>query len=266
MFEGVLAVILCLCASARSRSALLCTVIALAITWRPRMRHIALIVSVVIFVISIASVQVSINLGGYRSVSFAQYAANVSSFFKSDESATIDPSTRITTEWRIAWWQSILERSDGRGLFSGLGWGSNLANVFGFQTSSDPDGINALRNPHNLFLGVLARAGWISAIMLVAFYVSLFVGLMRINQRAAHGSVRTLAQLSGVYLIVCIINASTDVFLEGPQNAIPHWICIGLAWRLIGLHRAPPHTDRSLAITYAPRRPDRFEVALAPNR
>src|SRR5690606_41201822 len=43
----------------------------------------------------------------------------------------------------------------------------------------------------------------------------------------------TGVQTCALPILASQINGATDVFLESPQNAIPHWIVVGIGWALI---------------------------------
>ncbi|MEZ4520668.1 MAG: O-antigen ligase family protein [Thermomicrobiales bacterium] len=221
-------------AAGRSRSAMLAAGVAvLAMIWRPTRRMLNMIaLGLVIFVVMLIA-DVRIDLG-YREVSARQFLANFSSLVGSDEAASgLDATTTRNKDWRAAWWDSIYNDAvDNNRYLIGLGWGSNLADEFGFQTE-DSD-INALRNPHNALLGILARGGWLTASLWVTFYLLLLYGLWQAARAFDDDSARKdMAWVIMIYIVASQINGATDVFLESPQNAIPHWIVVGVAWALI---------------------------------
>ena len=230
---GAWALVLMLASAARNRSAMLVLAVTLLFLWRPNRR--GLTVTAVLFVL--ASILVvgnfRINLGGYRELSARQFVENVSSLVGEEEASNEGTSTAVTKSWRMAWWEAILDDASSTDrVFMGTGWGSNLADMFGFQTAAS--GQSALRHPHNFLLGILARGGWILAFIWVAFYATLIMGLFRaMRSLRSRPILRNLAVLSAIYLVSSLIHGATDVFLEAPQNAIPHWIVVGVAWALI---------------------------------
>lgn len=221
-------------AAGRSRSAMLAVGIAvLAMIWRPTRRMLSMIAVAVLVFITLLVFDVRIDLG-YREVSARQFMANVTSLVGSDEAASgLDETTTRNKDWRADWWDSIYtDAVENDRYLVGLGWGNNLADEFGFQTE-DSD-INALRNPHNAFLGILARGGWLAASLWVGFYLLLLYGLWQAARTFQHDRARQeMAWIVLIYILASQINGATDVFLESPQNAIPHWIIVGVGWALI---------------------------------
>lgn len=221
-------------AAGRSRSAMLAVGVAvLAMIWRPTRRMLGMIAVALLVFVTLLVFDVRIDLG-YREVSARQFMANVTSLVGSDEAASgLDATTTQNKDWRANWWDSIYtDAVDNDRYLVGLGWGNNLADEFGFQTE-DSD-INALRNPHNAFLGILARGGWLAASLWVGFYLLLLYGLWQAARTFQHDRARQeMAWIVLIYILASQINGATDVFLESPQNAIPHWIIIGVGWALI---------------------------------
>ena len=94
----------------------------------------------------------SVELGyANRPVSFTQLVDNVASVVTADNGAP--DSTRA---WRLAWWDKIIGYTiDGPYIWTGKGFGINLADDDGFQVDAD----GSLRSPHNGHLTMLARGG-----------------------------------------------------------------------------------------------------------
>jgi hypothetical protein len=232
---GLWALVLMLASAARNRSAMLALAVTLLFLWRPNRRGLTM--AAVLFLLASIFVigDFRINLGGYRELSARQFVENISSLVGSEKESTDGTTTTaVTKSWRMAWWEAILkDASSSNRVLMGSGWGSNLADMFGFQTAY-AGGTNVLRHPHNALLGILARAGWVVAFIWVAFYLTLIGGLLRsLRLLRSRPVLRNLSILSAIYLISCLIHGATDVFLEAPQNAIPHWIMVGIAWALI---------------------------------
>jgi hypothetical protein len=205
----------------------------MAMIWRPTRRTLNLIGLGLLLFVALLITDLRIDLG-YREVSARQFLANVSSLVGSDEAASsLDATTTRNKDWRSAWWDAIYSDAvDNNRYVIGLGWGTNLADEFGFQTV-DSD-VNALRNPHNALLGILARGGWLAAGLWVSFYLLLLYGLWQAARRFQDDRARQdMAWIIMIYVLASQINGATDVFLESPQNAIPHWIVIGVGWVLI---------------------------------
>lgn len=241
-------------AAGRSRSAMLAIGVAVvAMVRKPTRRMVQLVgVGLALFVVMLIA-DIRIDLG-YREVSARQFLANISSLVGSDEAASgLDATTTRNKDWRAAWWDSIYtDAVENDRYLIGLGWGNNLADEFGFQTE-DSD-VNALRNPHNALLGILARGGWLAASLWVTFYLVLLYGLWQATRTFAYDRARQdMAWTILIYILASQINGATDVFLESPQNAIPHWIIIGVGWALI---RDAQLVNRSLAPEPEPPAPE----------
>ena len=239
----------------RSRSAMLAAGVAvLAMIWRPTRRMINMIaIGLALFTFMLIA-DIRIDLG-YREVSARQFLANVSSVIGSDDAATeLDATTTQNKDWRASWWDSIYSDAvENDRYLIGLGWGSNLADEFGFQTE-DSD-VNALRNPHNAFMGILARGGWLTASLWVAFYLLLLYGLWQAARTFQDDRIRQdMAWTILIYVLASQINGATDVFLESPQNAIPHWVIIGVGWALIREAQIFNQTSE-VALSTRPARP-----------
>lgn len=221
-------------AAGRSRSAMLAIGVAvLAMVWRPTKRMLQMLAVCVLIFVFLLVTDIRIDLG-YREVSARQFLANISSLIGSDEAASdLDATTTRNKDWRAAWWDAIYNDAvDNSRIIVGLGWGVNLADHFGFQTEASD--VNALRNPHNALLGILARGGWLAASLWVTFYLLLLYGLWQATRKFAGDRYRQdAAWVVMIYVVASQINGATDVFLESPQNAIPHWIVVGIGWALI---------------------------------
>jgi hypothetical protein len=215
-------------AASVSRGGLLATVLAFgsvvalrpsARWWKPAL--IAISVSGVLL-----AFDVSLDVGTARKVSARQLAANVLSI--TDSRQDIDLSG--TREWRLAWWQKIVDYTvHGAYFWTGKGFGINLADDDNFQ-----DGVvsfNPNRSPHNVQMTVLARAGvpglclWI--LLQTAFGLSLVSAYLRATRNGWDWWGRLNLWILA-YWIALLVNGSFDVFLEGPQGGIWFWCIIGL--------------------------------------
>jgi len=160
-----------------------------------------------------------------RSVSFNQLLTNVASIF----GEAPEFSGEGTKQWRLAWWEVIVRYTFfGEYFWTGKGFGVNLASEDGFQVTSD----NSLRSPHNGHLTVLARMGVTGFVIWISFIIVLFIRLVLgyyrwLQRRDALQSGVRLTLL--VYLTAALINASFDVYLEGPHGGIWFWSLVGAA-------------------------------------
>ena len=78
-----------------------------------------------------------------------------------------------------------------------------------------------LRSPHNFHLNIMARFGVLLFLIWTYFLVQI---LKPIFKKQLEGK----RLLIGCILLGFLINASFDVFLEGPMGAFPFWTWLGL--------------------------------------
>lgn len=133
-----------------------------------------------------------------------------------------------TKEWRIAWWSDIIGYTiNGRYRWLGKGYGINLADDDGYQVQAD----GSLRSPHNGHITVLARSGVVGMVAWLLFLGALLGSVARsATARDSGNKLGALWLLT--YLIAALVNATFDVYLEGPQGGIWFWALAGLAMSL----------------------------------
>lgn len=158
------------------------------------------------------NIQVEENFQG-RAVGLNQILNNFSSVL----GGTTDATSENNVIWRLLWWAKILNYSFSfPNFFIGKGLGINLAISDNIATLD-----NTLRSPHNFHLNIMARFGVLIFIIWIFWLIILFKPLFKKQLTG-----RKLAL--GCILLAFIINASFDVFLEGPMGAFPFWTFIGL--------------------------------------
>ena len=172
--------------------------------------------------------------GGTREVTVEQVVENVKSIFGSSRDA-LDGTKR----WRLLWWAEIVDYTVlGPHFWDGKGFGVNLAESDGFVVD---DG--GLRSPHNGHLTVLARAGVPGAVLWLLVHGAWFGGIVRAWSRARRGRQRrwvaVFAWLAGVW-VACMVNASFDVFLEGPMGGVWLWSVMGIGLAAARLQATHP--------------------------
>ena len=158
------------------------------------------------------NIQVNENFQG-RTIGFDQIKDNFSTIIGSGEN--VNSENNIT--WRLVWWAKIINFGfTPKGFFIGRGLGMSLADADGIISTDDE-----LRSPHNFHLNIMARFGVLIFIVWLYWLVLLLRPLFK---KLLTG--RKLAL--GCILFAFIINASFDVFLEGPMGAFPFWTFVGL--------------------------------------
>jgi len=212
-------------AGSRNRGGMLSVLTALTLVsvLKPNNRLKNFLIPGLIVVSLFAMFDVRVPLGAGREISVDQITDNISSIFMGSK----EQSLSGTSEWRLEWWQSIIDDTLlGKDFWMGRGYGVNLAEVDGFADATQN------RSPHNAHLTILARSGtpglvmWL--ILLGTIYYSLFKCYLQClnNNRTELGNVNLW--IMG-YITAFLVNSSFDVFLEGPQGGIWFWSLVGFA-------------------------------------
>jgi len=158
------------------------------------------------------NIKVSENFQG-RSVGFEQIKNNFSSIV----GGTTDATSEDNVVWRLVWWAKIIDYSfSSPNFFIGKGLGMNLATDDDIITLDD-----SLRSPHNFHLNIMSRFGVLLFMIWTYFLIQIIKPLFKKQLQG-----RRL--LIGCILLAFLINASFDVFLEGPMGAFPFWTWLGL--------------------------------------
>jgi len=148
-----------------------------------------------------------------RKVGLDQLKENALSIVSTDSEGTLNDNK----VWRLAWWGKIIQDSfTGSNFLIGRGLGMSMATIDDIETDEE-----GLRSPHNFHLNILGRYG----VPFFALWVYWMIILIKpIKQKQISQYSFTLL----IILFVFIINASLDVYLEGPMGAFPFWTFIGL--------------------------------------
>ena len=159
-----------------------------------------------------ASIKVQENFQG-RKVGIEQVAQNAGSFVGISKDVNLEDNKL----WRLVWWAKILDYSFSPNyFFQGKGLGMSLSEADEVISEAEE-----VRSPHNFHLTVMARFG-VPIFCLWLFWLFLLFKPMFKKQLDA----KTL--LISTVLLAFIVNASFDVFLEGPMGAFPFWTWVGL--------------------------------------
>lgn len=152
-----------------------------------------------------------------RKIGIDQLTENVTSLFSSESSNNTLNDNKL---WRITWWLKIIDDTFlGPHFIIGQGYGMSLADAYDIKYDSEGN----LRSPHNFHMTVLARMG------VIVFFIWLYWIVLNIKKiRDPDLSPENLIYYTAI--IAFLINASFDVYLEGPMGAMPFWIMVGLAY------------------------------------
>lgn len=245
---GVLAI------GSETRSGLLAFVLVFAICLLayPRNRSIRQLVIVgIVALLALGVTGIRVPLGEReREISFEQVGNNLLSVVVGGKQEELD----VTKSWRIEWWKEIVEYTiDGKYFWTGKGFGVNLADDDGFQVLDEDDG-PVLRSPHNIHLTVLARAGvpgmllWLS--VLAAWASGMFTGFLR-ARRNGDALWAGLFVFLFCYWIAMLVQATFDVYLEGPLGGIWFWTIYGVGIASLWLYRYQPEILQTRGERYA---------------
>jgi hypothetical protein len=150
-----------------------------------------------------------------RTIGIEQLKQNVTSIFSTD----IDGSLSDNKVWRLAWWYKILtDATTPKNAIVGKGVGENLALINDIKVENE-----GLRAPHNFHLNILARFGFV--FLFIWFW---WIGMHMKNIRASNGNEFNVMVL--VMMMAFLVNASFDVYLEGPMGAFPFWTWLGMLY------------------------------------
>jgi hypothetical protein len=158
------------------------------------------------------NIKVSENFQG-RSVGFEQIKNNFSSIV----GGTTDATSEDNVVWRLVWWAKIIDYSfSSPNFFIGKGLGMSLATEDDIITLDD-----SLRSPHNFHLNIMARFGVLLFMIWIYFLIQILKPLFKKQLTGKR-------LLIGCVLFAFLLNASFDVYLEGPMGAFPFWTWLGL--------------------------------------
>ena len=210
-----------------------------------RMAYVGALLLVLAVVVDTSSLQVN---EGNRSLSLEQLGENLKSVFgQSDQAMLAD-----TAEWRLLWWGKIVDYTVfGDYRWTGKGFGRNLADEDGFNTDEE----KSLRSPHSVHMTVLARGGLPGAglwLLLHGLWWGGLLGAWRVARRAGLTAWQGFFAFCAVYWTAASVNASFDVYLEGPMGAIWFWCVWGAACAGTRLVRTHPRLLDGLAPSAPP--------------
>jgi O-antigen ligase len=237
-------VLLLLLCFAKNRGGLLAVLVPLIFCFTQRSKEIGIkaiamcVVSFSLAFVLFSSGLLDFNQTQERSFSSQQIRQNFTSIVSSDSQST-DSALQDTKEWRLGWWQSILDSTVfGPYFWTGRGFGVNLTLLPGAPAEAD---INALlRSPHNGTMTVLARMGVPGLILWVTINVLFSVRMMRMQILARELRDRFWSNV--LLWLLCIwlaaaINSCFDVYLESPQGGILFWSTIGFGEAVMRMYR-----------------------------
>jgi hypothetical protein len=183
-----------------------------------------------------------------RQLSAEQLATNYISVLQPTSSGALVGSLRDTANWREQWWATVIQYTFTRkhGVW-GKGFGINLADDDGFQVVGK--GFSPLRSPHNGHITMLARAGvpgFVLWVLLQGSWAYLILHSAKQAGRSGQSAWSRCFRFLFVYWLSFIVNASFDVFLEGPMGGVWFWCVFGIGLGAAYLHARLVHIPQAL--------------------
>ena len=162
------------------------------------------------------SFEVKQNFQG-RSTGLNQIISNVNSFISNSSEFKFNNTLNNNIIWRFAWWSSIVQNTiQENNLFTGIGSGGDLIKNSGVLVEDEK-----LRAPHSIHFNLLARYGFLFFLIWISWMIytlrPLFLNKLNGDQ-----------YLIALFILAFLINASFDVYLEGPMGSFPFWTFVGL--------------------------------------
>jgi hypothetical protein len=174
--------------------------------------------------------------GREREISSEQIINNVLSIAGSSDAGDLDGTKR----WRLEWWGVIADYTVfGEHFWAGKGFGVNLADDDGFQCNAD----GSVRSPHNVHMTFLARTGVPGLLLWALVQGAWAAGVLRgyvLSRIAGDGAWSGCFLFLGTSWMAFLINASFDVFLEGPMGGAWFWTLYGMGLAAIRVQRLDP--------------------------
>jgi hypothetical protein len=138
-----------------------------------------------------------------------------------------------TAEWRLFWWKKIARDVNAANPVFGFGFGADITTEFHQQffrtTANNPD-VARTRGAHNAFFTVLARMGWLGAILFLGVVFVQLSYFLRAISAFRNGQIPpTQAFLWGSNVCAFVITFFQYAW-EAPYSAIPFWTCMGLSY------------------------------------
>jgi hypothetical protein len=168
--------------------------------------------------------------------------------FTSTVSSGDDQSEELqaTKAWRLAWWGVIVNYTfAGDRFWLGKGFGVDLAADDGFAS----DATRANRYPHSVHMNFLARAGvpglalWLLVLILWGRVILQYHARSRRDGEEVWSA---LFLFMFGYWAAFLVNASFDVFLEGPMGGVWFWSLMGVGLAATQIYHRGAWMQRAL--------------------
>ena len=195
----------------------------------------ALLVAGGLAVLALLILNPSVEVRPGRWLAPRQVVLNIVSIFP--EAGDRPDELEGTKAWRLAWWATIVQYTFGGDRFwTGKGFGVDLAEEDGFVLG----GVRPNRYPHSVHMNLLARTGvpglllWVSVLII---WARAMLQCYADSRRVGHQKWAALFLFIFGYWASFVVNASFDVFLEGPMGGVWFWSLMGVGLAATDLYR-----------------------------
>ncbi len=162
------------------------------------------------------SFEVKQNFQG-RTTGLNQIINNFNSFIGNTSEFKFNNTLNNNIIWRFAWWSSIVQNTiEDKNIFTGIGSGADLVKNSGVFVEDEK-----LRAPHSIHFNLLARYGFLFFLIWISWIIYTLRPLFLNNLNGDQ-------YLIALFILAFLINASFDVYLEGPMGSFPFWTFVGL--------------------------------------
>jgi hypothetical protein len=152
-------------------------------------------------------------------------------------------------EFRVAWWQSVIDETNDKSPLVGLGFGYDLAKRF----LSSYTAVNAYdfdtRSPHSILLTIYGRMGIVGILTFSIFVLYILRSSLRCAAAVRHGKTPTTDIALWCGALAILVTSCFGVMLEGPMAAVVFWSLLGMAsyreWER--LNPTPERTTRKIS-------------------
>ena len=132
-------------------------------------------------------------------------------------------------DFRLTWWNTVIDETTRHSPVFGLGFGHDLANEFTRRYYAVADDDFTARSPHNFLLSIYGRLGAVGLLIFTGIGVSVAIGTWRTGRSAAKaepdgGALPYWLGAWGIFFSACF-----GVVLEGPMGAVLFWTLLGTA-------------------------------------
>ena len=145
-------------------------------------------------------------------------------------SSDVGEASQGNNEFRATWWKSVIDETNEKSPWVGLGFGYDLAKRFlrSYTAPLDPYEFDA-RSPHSILLTIYGRMGLIGFLFfaIVVFFILRSSLRYGVAIRRGKTAATDIAWWCGVVAI--LVTSCFGVMLEGPMAAIVFWSLLGMA-------------------------------------